>query len=827
MLVFELNWEEHIKNDPGKGCKRSGIDFKWLVEVVAEINLYLPDDWRMTRTTNNFRVNVVSEDKAIALAGYSYLIKGGNILNIIDSIHPKEHIDIIDARRSKENKFDASFKKKYPPTPNLYFFIPRPENSVTPLFARQYERLKRKKDGTWVGDQYHRIHPLTKEGLDLTHYHWVRWTINGDVEFVENVPQGYHGKDFWEIPLLGKKRANHKSYIDTYNKILKELGITLPKGTEKAFTPYEVEYKFLIPGSEDDARAAFERVETSICESGFLIKNFAGKAKEQIDTYFDDEKFSLHEAGAAFRVRHKNKTIWVTLKKRLPLRKRYSEEGLYQRIKEEATITRVQEEELLRGKPINVFPYRLLPYVAPYCKNVKPVVKVINNRKTLNLKDKEHREAELCLDEVMYNMNGKKHGPYYEIEIESKGSPRNEIKKLASYLEKNLGLVPSYQSKYERGISLFKIAQVTAKDKRKVIIDTDCGVDDALALILALKSPELQVLAITTVSGNVHVNKVNENVFKVLSQLNLENTPLVAKGADKPLKTKRIEAESVHGSDGLGDVDWISSPGNMQFDRRPAWKVICDLARENRNEITLITVGPMTNLALAIEKDPEGVHCLKEVVAMGGVFFDVGNVAPDAEFNVRADPDATRKVVEFCKGTCLKLAVDKNGKIVNLPPDPTEKDFEKVHHFEDRNPDKYGDMVPLTFVGLDVTHRVVLRRATVDRLVESHPDNKLLKFVKDISRKYMEFYYGNEGLDGCYLHDPLAVAYVINPFFLEIEKHIIHVETAGSFTNGVIFPDDRPTTNWTWRNPAEEVIGIARRVEREAFEEFLIARLVK
>jgi purine nucleosidase len=114
----------------------------------------------------------------------------------------------------------------------------------------------------------------------------------------------------------------------------------------------------------------------------------------------------------------------------------------------------------------------------------------------------------------------------------------------------------------------------------------------------------------------------------------------------------------------------------------------------------------------------------------------------------------------------------------------------------------------------------------LQRAINAHPENTLLKFIRDISEKYMNFYNANEGLPGCYLHDPLAVGYVINPSFLDIEQHIIHVETADSVTNGVIFPDDRPTRNPLWRNPADEVIGVARQVEAEAFEEFFLSRLI-
>jgi inosine-uridine nucleoside N-ribohydrolase len=139
----------------------------------------------------------------------------------------------------------------------------------------------------------------------------------------------------------------------------------------------------------------------------------------------------------------------------------------------------------------------------------------------------------------------------------------------------------------------------------------------------------------------------------------------------------------------------------------------------------------------------------------------------------------------------------------------------------------FSSAVPLTFVGLDVTHQVMLRRGMLHRLQEGNPQNKLLKFVRDISSNYMEFYKEKAGIDGCYLHDPLAVGYVINPSFLEIEKHIIDVETRGQFTSGMIFPDDRPARNEKLRNQKQQVINIARSVEKEAFEEFFLARLTE
>lgn len=830
MLVFQRNWEEHIKED---GCKRAGIEFKWLVEVVAEINSYLPDDWRLTRSTNNFRIQIVADHSA-TLVGHGYRTKGDDILNIIDSVHKKEFFDVFDVRKKtgkSKGKIDRSFKRKNPEVlvPNLYFFRPCPANSFSPLFARQYERRKKGKGGAWVGDEYHRIHPLTKAGLDLSHFRWVRWNMNGDVSFVETVDPQYHGQNYWNIKGLksDKKRTSREVYISKYHQILENEGIIPPQPAERNPSPYEPEYKFFIHGNESDAHTAFGLIPELIEGSDFSINDFDRKAKKQVDTYFDDDNLSLHAVGASFRVRMKKKdNIQTTLKKRRPVSKGFSKEGLYERIEEEAVITSSQEAELIAGKPINAFPYRLLPYIAPDCGKLTPKVKVINNRKVFYIRDEQYRKAELCLDEIRYEIDGVMHGPYFEIEIESKGAPREKIKELADYLEESLGLIPSHQSKYERGISLLKISNTKVpKEKKMVIIDTDCGVDDALALILALRSPELDVKAITTVSGNVHVDHVVPNVFKVMDVLELKNRPLVARGADRPIKKDPIVADSVHGKDGLGDVAHIPKPGNVLVDSRPAWQVICEAARQNPKQITLITIGPMTNLALAIQNDPEGVRSLKKVVSMGGVFFNVGNVGPDAEFNVGADPDATFEVVKFCRDSCKKTPVDRNGKEVILPLKPTKEDYAKITGYQDHDA-KDSNMVPLIFIGLDVTHKVLLRRAALERTVRAHPGNDLLKFVQDISKKYMDFYYENERLPGCYLHDPLAVAYVINPSFLKVEQHIIHVETRGESTSGMIFPDDRPTRNVAWRNPAEEVIGIARNVEREAFEEFLLSRLI-
>src|SRR3972149_11628079 len=183
---------------------------------------------------------------------------------------------------------------------------------------------------------------------------------------------------------------------------------------------------------------------------------------------------------------------------------------------------------------------------------------------------------------------------------------------------------------------------------KKVLIDCDVGVDDALALILAVHSPELEVKAVTGVNGNVPLEQVFENIQKVLSLICPKNKPLIAKGADQPLRGKPRYAHSVHGQDGLGGAKIDRKEGKewWQFYAGPADELITKIARQHPDEMTLIAIGPLTNLSLAIQKDPEGMRKLKEIVIMGGAVRTRGNMTPYAEFNIFSDPLAAKAVFE-------------------------------------------------------------------------------------------------------------------------------------------------------------------------------------
>jgi len=268
---------------------------------------------------------------------------------------------------------------------------------------------------------------------------------------------------------------------------------------------------------------------------------------------------------------------------------------------------------------------------------------------------------------------------------------------------------------------------------KKVIIDCDVGVDDALALILAFHSPELDVRAVTGVNGNVPLQQVFENIQKVLSLIQPKNKPWIAKGADHPLKGKPIYAHSVHGQDGLGGakIDREEGKAWWQFYAGPADELMTKMARQDPGEVTLVATGPLTNVALAMKKDAEGVKQLKEIVIMGGAVRTAGNVTPYAEFNIFSDPLASSIV--------------------------------------------FGSKLPITLVPLDVTHQVSLTPQWMERRV-TPINNSFSKFTIEATG-YDSTRHQFRNKDLIHLHDPLAVGVAIDPDLVKKEKLSLTVET--------------------------------------------------
>jgi purine nucleosidase/pyrimidine-specific ribonucleoside hydrolase len=290
---------------------------------------------------------------------------------------------------------------------------------------------------------------------------------------------------------------------------------------------------------------------------------------------------------------------------------------------------------------------------------------------------------------------------------------------------------------------------------RHVIIDTDPGVDDALALILALQSPELCVDAITTVSGNVEVELATRNALTVLGLFPSERRPPVAKGAAQPLSRAFSKATDFHGEDGLAGISSLCLPaGQLRYppadaSLSPFDAVTCLLNCIQRapDELTLIALGPLTNLARAWQRDAEVVGQLLEVVIMGGAVTVPGNVTPVAEFNIYVDPEAAQVV--FASG------------------------------------------LPITLIGLDVTERV---RLTAEMLAQhiSPLASPLSQFVVQCTTPTLQSSAQVERRAGMAMHDPLAVGVVIDPSIVHTVPLAVQVETQGEFTTGMLVADRRP-----------------------------------
>lgn len=250
-------------------------------------------------------------------------------------------------------------------------------------------------------------------------------------------------------------------------------------------------------------------------------------------------------------------------------------------------------------------------------------------------------------------------------------------------------------------------------DKRKVIIDCDPGIDDALAIILALKSKEIEVIGITTVSGNVKSLQGAKNALKVLKLLGRLDIPVYL-GEGKPVKRELVTAQDTHGEDGLGEtfLEEVSS----EYIRENGVDFILNTLKNHEN-VSIIALGPLTNLCRAIEKDSESFHRVKEIVSMGGAYKSHGNCSPVAEFNYWVDPHGAR---EFLKKF--------NGEF--------------------------------TMVGLDVTREIVLT-PNLREMIHQFKD-EIGDFIYDITRFYVDFHWEQERTLGCVINDPLAVEYFIN-----------------------------------------------------------------
>jgi inosine-uridine nucleoside N-ribohydrolase len=265
-----------------------------------------------------------------------------------------------------------------------------------------------------------------------------------------------------------------------------------------------------------------------------------------------------------------------------------------------------------------------------------------------------------------------------------------------------------------------------AAPRTPLILDVDTGIDDAVAIALALADPRAEVVAVTTVAGNTGVEQVIRNTLKVLNYLGADHIP-VHRGASKPLVRELRDGHYFHGRDGLGEPDLPDVERPLAPDRGPA--AIIRLARERPGELTLVCQGPLTNLAIALNVAPELPGLLKSVVVMGGAYDVGGNVTPHAEFNVFVDPEAAVEV------------------------------------FSNRALD-------LTVIGLDVSHQVALPKAVWEGAATATTSSAQLV------AKVCAWIWTGHRRTGMFLHDPLAVAVALDPTLVDCTRRSVTASCA-------------------------------------------------
>ena len=300
------------------------------------------------------------------------------------------------------------------------------------------------------------------------------------------------------------------------------------------------------------------------------------------------------------------------------------------------------------------------------------------------------------------------------------------------------------------------------KQATKIIIDTDPGIDDAMAIFFAMSAPELELLGLTTTFGNVSVDMATENALRLVEMMQLD-TP-VARGVSKPsVQPPAPFPDFIHGKDGFGNL-YLPAPKSKAIDLTAAEFIVKNIL-EHPHEITLIAIGPLGNLATALSLEPRIASLVDKVVIMGGTVKEDGNVSPVSEANIFNDPHAADTV--------------------------------------------FSASWTVHMIGLDVTHKVTL-------------DHELLQYIRDnnatfgdflyrASKIYTDFYKANRNVDGCFMHDASAIAYAINSDLFQVAQGPIRVATEGVAKGQTIFKNNQyvyPENHWEQVTDSVVALGV-------------------
>ncbi|WP_285767342.1 nucleoside hydrolase [Peribacillus sp. SI8-4] len=276
--------------------------------------------------------------------------------------------------------------------------------------------------------------------------------------------------------------------------------------------------------------------------------------------------------------------------------------------------------------------------------------------------------------------------------------------------------------------------------KKKLILDVDTGIDDAIGIILAVKSRQFDILAITTVNGNVSLDTATLNTCKILDMLGEQDISVI-KGADAPLIRPSFFEHRIHGEDGIGGA-LANVPVTKQPDEGFAADFIINSILNFPEDVTLIMTGPLTNLALAVKKCPQITQLVKEVIFMGGVVQGGGNVTPTSEYNAFVDPEAAKIVL-------------------------------------------HAGFRSITQVGLDVTRKVLLG----EEHIQSLQDEALAGYISESTTDYRKRYFERNGVWACAMHDPLAVGVALQKDLVMTKEYYVDIETKSEICDGQMICD--------------------------------------
>jgi purine nucleosidase len=307
---------------------------------------------------------------------------------------------------------------------------------------------------------------------------------------------------------------------------------------------------------------------------------------------------------------------------------------------------------------------------------------------------------------------------------------------------------------------------------KRIILDTDPGIDDSLAILLALASPEISLEGLSVVHGNSSTEQGTINALSVLELAQASHIP-VYRGCELPLVQPSLLAPETHGDQGIGYAK-LPAPLNQSKNQKGSDYLI-EKIMSSPGEITLVCIGPLTNLALAIRQEPRIVKNVKEVFIMGGAIRHEGNTTPLAEFNTYVDPHAAHIV--FHSG------------------------------------------MPITLTPLDVTYQCIFLKDDLNRLLKI--ESPITKFISDATRFYMEFHDEYQKIEGCVINDPLTMALTFMPELCDYQELYVDVDLSGGVSMGKTFADFYHMTG----KPANMKVALG--VRPRDFMELFLERMAK